>query len=145
MLNSKNESKTIGEVIQHKNKPTVLIFGRTNCGYCIYALHHFKTLAQKNEYNVIDAIIPASDWKDFIEQEQLQDIQDKTLFRPIKSDEWNQIITHYHYVPQIFILDKNQNITFFLGSNWQGNYVSLMIEKVADTISVPITTTRAYN
>ncbi|MDD1359005.1 rhodanese-like domain-containing protein [Metamycoplasma hyosynoviae] len=145
LLNSKNESKTIGEVIQHKNKPTVLIFGRTNCGYCVYALHHFKTLAQKNEYNVIDAIIPASDWKDFIEQEQLQDIQDKTLFRPIKSDEWNQIITHYHYVPQIFILDKNQNITFFLGSNWQGNYVSLMIEKVADTISVPITTTRAYN
>lgn len=135
---SKSDGSTmkLKEVFPKNNKPTIVIYGQIRCAGCANVMRYFKGRDWSN-YNMLELLNSygtnsIDEWKRFITNNGDISKLDKNIFKPTSS--WNLLIKHFKYVPQIFILDSENNLTYAIFSKYlmAEDYVN----RVKDTLSI---------
>ncbi|MCV3753672.1 rhodanese-like domain-containing protein [Mycoplasma enhydrae] len=107
------------DIIAKNGKATIVIWGDIGCRYCLQALSYFKD-KHFDDFNFVDLLDDYRDkakWENTIDIYSNKSAIDKHIFRP--TDDWNQVTSFSTFRPQVFILDKEQNITYTLGSAYR--------------------------
>ncbi|AZZ65241.1 hypothetical protein DMC14_000235 [Metamycoplasma phocicerebrale] len=125
-----NTDIKLKDVLKKNGKPTIVFYGATYCGECANALKYLTKNKLENA-NFIELLRGSNDWENFIEQNSSKSKIDKEIFRP--STDWKKITENYGFIPQGFVLDKEQNVTYFFGSNYF--LAQTLVNVVNNTIS----------